>query len=240
LAARRYLELYGLSEDAFMPVALSARAHAAKNPRSLLGTTPLSAASYLSEPYVMDPIRESDGAVYGDGSVVVLISTAERARELRRPPVYVRGMQGIRTGREEFLFARRGLGVMQQGVGVPTPEKHTRQVFDMAGATPADISAFYTYDIFSPIILFALERFGHCEFGGAANFAADGSIAPGGRLPVNTSGGMLSEIHLSGWNNIAEIIRQIRGEAGASQLSDPRLLQWAGVAADSIIFGNEP
>jgi acetyl-CoA acetyltransferase len=240
LAGRRYLEIYGLDDNAFMPVVLSARQHAATNPHALLGAEPLSAADYIAEPFIMDPIRASDGAIYGDGSIVVLVASAERARTLRKPPVYIRGMQGMRAGREEFLFARRGLGVMQQGVGRSIPEKHPSQVFEMADARPADIGGFYAYDIFAPLVLFALERYGHCEPGAAAKFAADGGIAPGGRLPVNTSGGMLAEIHLSGWNNIAEIVRQSRGEAGVGQLSDPRLLQWAGPAADSIIFGNEP
>jgi acetyl-CoA acetyltransferase len=240
LAMRRYIELYGLREDALMPVVLSARLHAALNPRALRCNEPLTAEDYVAEPFVMDPIRPSDGAIYGDGSVVVLVTTAERARSLGRRPVYVRGIQGMRAGREEFLFARRGLGVMQQGVGRAAPEKQPNQVFAMADARPADIGGFYTYDIYSPLVLFALERFGHCEPGGAAKFAADGNIAPGGRLPVNSSGGMLAEVHMCGWNSIAEIVRQLRGEAGAGQISDARLLQWVGLAGDSIIFGSQP
>jgi acetyl-CoA acetyltransferase len=240
MAARRYLQTYGLHDDALMPVALSARLHAALNPRALLRDAPLTADAYLAEQFSMDPIRPSDGAIYGDGSVVVLVVSPERARSLGKPPVYIRGMQGMRAGREEFLFGPRGLGVMQQGTGRGVPEKHPHQVFDMADVRPPDIDGFYTYDIYSPIVLFALERFGHCEPGGAARFAGDGQIAPGGRLPVNTGGGLLAEIHMCGWNMIAEIVRQIRGEAGAGQLQSPGLLQWAGAAGDSIIFGGEP
>ncbi|WP_155976900.1 hypothetical protein [Nocardia sp. 348MFTsu5.1] len=239
LATRRYLETYGLGNDALLPVAMAAREHAALNPRALLGNEPLTAEEYLAESFVMDPIRPSDGAIYGDGSVVVLVTTAERARSLNRQPVYIRGMQGMRSGREEFLFSQRGLGVLQQGVGPSIPEKHPRQVFDMAGVTPDDIRGFYTYDIYSPLVLFALERFGHCDPGGAAKFVADGGIAPGGRLPVNTGGGLMAEVHMCGWNMIAEMTRQIRGEAGAGQIPDPRLLQWAFPAGDSIIFGSE-
>jgi acetyl-CoA acetyltransferase len=240
LATRRYLETYQLADDALMPVVLSARSHAALNPRALLHDEPLTADAYLAEPFDLDPIRPSDGAIYGDGSVVVLVTTAERARSLSKPPVYLRGMQGMRAGREEFLFGPRGLGVLQQGVGPATPEQSPRQVFDMADAEPADIGALYTYDIYSPVVLFALERFGHCELGGAAKFAADGGIAPGGRLPVNTGGGLLAEVHMCGWNLTAEIVRQVRGEAGARQLPRADLLQWAGAGGDSIIFGNEP
>jgi acetyl-CoA acetyltransferase len=240
LSARRYMETYGVSEEGFMHTVLSARAHAARNPRALLHDSPLSAEQYMAQPYVMDPLRAADDAKYGDGSVVVLVASAERAEQLRRPPVYIRGMQGLRTGREEFLFARRGLGVSQQGTGPNTPDRQPHQVFDMAGVAPSDIDAFYTYDIFSPFVLFALERFGHCRFGEAAEFVASGGIAPGGRLPVNTNGGMLAEVHLSGWNNIAEIVRQLRGEAGPTQLPDARVLQWGTTFGDSIIFGSEP
>lgn len=240
LAARRYLSTYSLTDDAFMPVVLSAREHAALNPRAIMHDEPLTAAQYLNEEFSMDPIRPSDGAAYGDGSVVVLVTSAEKASELGRRPVFVRGMQGMRAGREEFLFARRGLGVMQQGVGPLVEEKSPRQVYDMAGASPKDVDGFYTYDIFSPMVLFALERFGHCEPGTSAKFAADGHIAPGGRLPVNTGGGLLAEVHMCGWNSIAEIVRQLRGEAGAGQIQDARLLQWGFTAGDSIIFGREP
>jgi acetyl-CoA acetyltransferase len=149
-------------------------------------------------------------------------------------------MQGMRTGREEFLFVPRGLGVMQQGVGPSVPERNPNQVFDMAGIRRGDIGGFYAYDIYSPVVLFALERFGHTSPGDAARFAADGEIAPGGKLPVNSGGGLLAEIHMCGWNMIADLARQIRGEAGTGQISNPELLQWAGPAGDSIIFGSEP
>jgi acetyl-CoA acetyltransferase len=142
LAGRRYLEVYGLDDNSFMPVVLSARQHAATNPHALLGAEPLSVADYVAEPFVMDPIRASDGAVYGDGSIVVLVASAERARTLRKPPVYIRGMQGMRTGREEFLFARRGLGVMQQGVGRSIPESILARYLKWPGQDPLISLAF--------------------------------------------------------------------------------------------------
>jgi acetyl-CoA acetyltransferase len=237
MAARRYIELYGLGEDAFMPVVMASRAHAALNPRALLHNEPISETEYLAQPFAMDPIRPADGARYGDGSVVVLVTTAERANKLRKPPVFLRGMQAMRTGREEFLFARRNLGVMQQGVHSPVTERRPYQVYEMAGAGPSDMDGFYTYDIYAPLVLFALERFCHCPLGEAAAFAASGAIAPGGRLPVNSGGGLMGEIHLCGWNMIAEIVRQLRGEAGGGQLRDAELLQWAQPIGDSIIFG---
>ena len=239
-ATMRYREDYGLSDDFLWPFVESSRRHAALNPRALLHDRTLTRDEYLAEPYSMDPLRPSDGAQYGDGSIVVLVTSAERARSLSRPPVYLRGMQGMRAGREEFLLAGRNKGIMQQGVGPVQPEKHPYQSYEMAGVGPGDIRGFYTYDIFSPVVPFALERFGHCEPGTASRFAEEGGIAPGGRLPVNTSGGLISEVHLCGWNSIAEIVRQVRGEAEARQIPDPQFLQWAQPAGDSIIFGGEP
>lgn len=238
-ATNRYREKYGLADDFLWPVVSSARQHAARNPRALLHNQPITRDEYLAEPCFMDPLRPSDGAMFGDGSVVVLVMSAERARGLSRQPVFIRGIQGLRSGRDEFLLAGRNMGIMQQGVG-PTPaERHPNQSFEMAGISPSDISGFYTYDVYSPLVLFALERFGHFGPGEAARFAAEGGIAPGGRLPVNTNGGMMAEIHMCGWNSMVEIVRQIRGEAEGRQLPDPAFLQWAQPAGDSIIFGRE-
>jgi acetyl-CoA acetyltransferase len=98
------------------------------------------------------------------------------------------------------------------------------------------VQGFYTYDAFSPLVLFALERFGYCGVGEAAAFVQDGRIAPGGALPVNTSGGLLSEAHVAGWNSICEMTRQLRGTAGASQIRDARALQWGTAWGDSVIL----
>lgn len=239
-ATNRYREAHGLADDFLWPVVESSRRYAALNPMALLREQPVSRDAYLAEPYFMDPLRPADGAVFGDGSVVVLVTSAERARSLPKPPVYIRGMQGMRTGREEFLLSGRGTGIMQQGVGPSKPEKRPSQAYEMAGVSPADIAGFYTYDVYSSLVLFALERFGHCAPGTAARFVAEGDIATGGRLPVNTSGGMMAEIHMCGWNSIVEIVRQMRGEAHGRQLSDTQFLQWAQPVGDSVIFGKEP
>lgn len=238
-AARAYIERYGLDPDPFLPVVAAAHAHAARNPRVPHGA-PFDPARYLAEPMTMDPLRQSDTIITTDAAVVVLVAPAEKARDYAKSPVYLRGMQGMRAGREEFIFAPRGLGVQQQQVWGGLPEARPRQVFEMAGLESADIDAFYCYDAFSPLVLFALERFGHCEPGQAARFAAEGQIAPGGRLPVNTSGGMLAEGYACGWHCIVELVRQLRGEAGAAQLPRAETAQWGTPWGDSVIFGSEP
>lgn len=238
LAVRKYYERYGIEGDALLPVVSAAHAHAARNPRALT-KEPLDPEKYLAQPYLMDPLRPLDSLLYNDAAVVVLVTTAERAKSCKKPPIYLLGMQGMRAGRDEAMFAPRNLGIQQQPVEGGAPEPHPREVYDMAGVSPADIDALYAYDVYSPQILFTLERFGHCAPGTAARFAAEGHTAPGGRLPVNTSGGMLAEGYCCGWHSIAEAVRQLRGEAGPTQLPRARLLQWATTAGDSVIFGNE-
>ena len=143
-------------------------------------------------------------------------------------------MQGLRAGREEFIFAPRGLGINQQS-GERSVRARDLEVFTQGVARDA-VQGFYTYDAFSPLVLFALERFGYCGIGEAAAFVQDGRIAPGGALPVNTSGGLLSEAHVAGWNSICEMTRQLRGSAGASQIANAKVLQWGTAWGDSVIL----
>ena len=102
---------------------------------------------------------------------------------------------------------------------------------------PSDVDAFYTYDAFSPLVWYALERFGHCGPGEAPGFVKEGGIGLEGRLPSNTNGGLLSEGHLSGWNMIVELVRQFRGECGERQLKKLEVAQWATAFGDSLLFG---
>jgi acetyl-CoA acetyltransferase len=143
-------------------------------------------------------------------------------------------MQGLRAGPEEFIFARPGLGVWQQQVGDGPVEDHL--VYRMAAVGPQDIDSLQVYDAFSPNVLFTLERFGFCQPGEALDWIQDGRIELDGELPINTSGGLLSEAHVAGWNHIVEIVLQLRGDAGPRQLPRCDLIQWATPFGDSLIF----
>ena len=171
-----------------------------------------------------------------DGAVVVFVTTEDRARDLKQRPVRITGMQGIRSGREEFIFAPRGLGLAQQSFGRAPARETDMQVYRDAGVERADVQGLYTYDAFSPLILFTLERFGFCGPGEAADYVQGGTIELGGALPMNTSGGLLSEAHVGGWNSVAEMVRQIRGTAGPSQIPDAACLQWGTVWGDSFLL----
>lgn len=235
LAMSRYMALYGATAEELATVAITLRKHALLNPNAIQ-KKPLTLADYMAARWVVEPLRLFDCCLVSDGAAVVLVTSAERARDLARPPVYISGMQGLRSGRDEFIFAPPGLGINQQTPGRVTPKARDQDVYAMAGIGRDQIDGLYTYDAFTPLVLFVLERFGFAGPGEAAKWVQDGRIEIGGELPVNTSGGLLSEAHVSGWNSIVEITRQLRGEAGPRQIADAAYLQWATVWGDSIVF----
>jgi acetyl-CoA acetyltransferase len=235
LAMQRYMALYGATSAELAAVPLAMRKHALMNPGAIMNK-PLSLAEHQSSRMVVDPLRLFDCCPVSDGAVVILIARAERARDLKKAPVYISGMQGLRAGRGEFIFAPPGLGINQQPTARLTPREKDLEAFRMAGIDRGSIDGFYTYDAFSPLVLFALERFGFCGPGEASKWVQGGRIELGGELPVNTSGGLLSEAHVAGWNSIAEIVRQLRHEAGRRQIVDAKFMAWATVWGDAVVF----
>jgi acetyl-CoA acetyltransferase len=235
LGMQRYMALYGATSEQLAAVPIAFRKHALKSPHAVM-KEPLTLAGHQSSRMVVDPLRLYDCSLITDGAAVVLITSSERARDLKQRPVYISGMQGMRSGREEFIFAPRGLGINQQKSTRWAPEERDLLCYAMAQIQRKDVDALYTYDAFSPLVLFTLERFGFCGPGEAAAWVQDGRIELGGELPMNTSGGLLSEAHIGGWNSILEIVRQLRGEAGERQIRDAHYLQWATAWGDSVVF----
>jgi acetyl-CoA acetyltransferase len=235
MAMRRYSALYGTTREQLATVAITLRAHALLNPDAIQ-KKPLTLEDYLAARYVVEPLCLYDCCMVTDGAAVVLVTSAERARDLKQPPVYVSGMQGLRAGPDEFIFAPPGLGINQQRPGRVAPKSRDQDVYRMADIERRDVAGLYTYDAFTPLVLFVLERFGFCDPGEAANWIQDGRIRISGELPINTSGGLLSEAHISGWNSIAEMVRQLRGDAGPRQIAEAEFLQWATVWGDSVIL----
>jgi acetyl-CoA acetyltransferase len=229
------MHLYGATSNQLGAVPIAMRNHALKNPRAIM-KEPLTLEAHQSARMVVDPLRLFDCCLISDGAAVVLIARNDRARDLRQKPVRIIGMQGLRSGRDEFIFAPRGLGINQQSGRHAAARAIDLEVFAQAGVTRDDVRGFYTYDAFSPLVLFALERFGYCGAGEAAAWVQGGRIELGGPLPVNTSGGLLSEAHVAGWNSICEMTRQLRGTAGASQIANAAALQWGTTWGDSVIL----
>lgn len=235
IGMQRYMHLYGATSEQLAAVPIAIRSHACLNPRAIM-REPLTLRAHQASRMVVDPLRLFDCCLISDGAAIVLVARGERARDLKQKPVRIAGMQGIRSGREEFIFAPPGLGINQQSGRPSAPRDADQEVFANAGIARKDVQGFYTYDAFSPLVLFALERFGYCSAGEAASWVQDGRIALGGELPVNTSGGLLSEAHVGGWNSICEMVRQLRGAAGASQIANAKVLQWGTAWGDSVIL----
>lgn len=235
IAMQRYMHVHGATSEQLAAVPVAFRKHACMNPRALM-QTPLTVADHQASRMVADPLHLYDCCLMTDGAVVVLVTSAERARDMAQKPVRITGMQGIRSGREEFIFAPRGMGIAQQTDGRTAAREEDMEVYRSAGVDRSDVQGLYTYDAFSPLVLFTLERFGFCGPGEAAGFVQGGAIEVGGTLPMNTSGGLLSEAHVGGWNSIAEMTRQLRGAAGPSQIANAACLQWGTVWGDSFLL----
>jgi len=235
LSMQRYMALYGATSEKLAAVPISIRNHALLNPDAIMKEE-LTLERHQTSRMVVDPLRLYDCCMISDGAVVTLVTTAERARDMRQKPVRIAGMQGIRSGRDEFIFAPPGLGIGPQKTTDIRSRPIDLEVYAASGVERSDVKAVYTYDAFSPLVLFVLERYGFCGPGEAIDFVQEGRIGPGGELPVNTNGGLLSEAHIAGTSHIREMVRQLRGTAGPRQIAGADVLQWATVWGDSIIM----
>jgi acetyl-CoA acetyltransferase len=235
MAVQKYFDRYGATSEDLAHVSVSIREHALRNPNAFM-KKPLTVEEHQNSRFVCEPLHLFDYCLTIGGACVVIVTTAERARNGRNKPVYITGMQGMCAGRQEATGARPGLGIHQQDESYPVPHPRDLEIYRMAGVSREDVDAFYTYDAMSSIVWLALERFGFCKPGEAWQFVKSGAIAPGGELPVNTHGGLLSEAHVSGWNHVCEMVRQLRGQAGERQLPNAEILQWGTNRGDSLIL----
>ena len=233
IAAKRYFHLYGGGNENLAPIAVALRKHAGLNPGAMR-RDPLTIEDHQKSRWIMEPLRLLDCSQNNEGGACIIVTTAERARDLKNPPVYIMGMQGVHAGRQYHNMAQPGLGVAQQDGFTYHPDDLLS--YQMAGITHRDVDALTTYDAFSPFILFTLERNGFCGPGEAMDFVKNGRIELGGELPINTSGGLLSEGHVAGWNLFAEIVRQLRHQCGERQVKDAEIIQYASMLGESIIF----
>ena len=201
---RRHMIEYGTPAQAFGAVALAARRHGAQNPRAQL-QKPLSWDDYAASPWLVDPIRRDDACLLSDGAGAVVVMSAERGRQLRVPAAVA--VLGFGEGQTSYDLTLRDSLTSSEAV------RSGRTAFEMAGVTVRDVDVAQLYDCFTITVLMTLEDYGFCAKGGVAAFVADGALELGGRLPINTSGGLLSETGMPGMQLIHEAVRQIRGTA---------------------------
>ena len=206
---RRYMHEYGATSEQFARVAVTQRANASRNPRAFF-RDPITIEDVLASRMIAEPLHLLDCSLETDGACAVVVTTAERARDLRRPPAIISGVaQGM--GPQHYMM--NGLMYKDDPFDLP-PLYAARDVYAMAGLGPRDIDVALLYDVFSPMVLWQLEAYGFCGRGEAGPFVEDGRIDwPDGELPVNTHGGSLSEAYVHGFNHILEAVRQIRGNS---------------------------
>lgn len=222
---QRYMYEYGISESELGAVATSARAWAQLNPDAQ-ERTPMSLDQYFQSPMIADPVKKADCCLLTDGAVAFVMTTPERAKDLRSKPVRVAACETSYS--PESVQSHN----TQRDPALVTEAVHTAPVaMRKAGITTAAVDFVNVYDCFTVSALMQFEDMGFCEKGEAGAFFAEGNTAPGGRLPVNPHGGMLSEAYLMGINNIAEAVKQIRGEAGARQIPGAEVGVLSGYSA---------
>jgi acetyl-CoA acetyltransferase len=233
LMARRHMTQYGTTSDQLGQVAMAFRQHAALNPQAVM-RDPFTLADYHASRYVCEPLHLLDYCLINDGGVAMILTSAKRAKDLAKPPVYLRGF---------------GQAAQFTGSTFPSDDywaapmkKVARSAYGMAGAKPEDMDALMIYDNFTPTVMFCLEGFGFCKTGESGPFVENGRLQLGGEFPTNTSGGHLSESYMQGWALNVEAVRQVRGECGARQVKDAALVQYmtAAPVISSIIYGKEP
>jgi acetyl-CoA acetyltransferase len=237
MSARRYMHKHNVAPDGLAAIALAFREHAALNPYAAKRER-LTREEYLAAPFICEPLRRLDCSVPIDTASVIIMTRSERAKTLRQPPVFIESFQGLAGGPNEFVFGQPGLGINQRDVFDYAPLGAGEPVFANVGITPTDVDTLHTYDGFAPQVLWTLERFGFAAPGKAADWVQGGRIALGGELPINTSGGHLSEGHSNGWGQTLEIVRQLRDAAGDRQIPNCRRALWATTFGDAILYAN--
>ncbi len=236
MAFQRYLHVYQAQVEKLGAVPVAFRRHASLNDLAMM-RTPFTREEYLESRQVVEPLRLLDCSVVADGGVALIVTSAERARDLRQEPVSVLGMQGLSGGPNEFIFGQPGLGMNQDDLFPFEASTVNRDVYERAELGPSDVDVLGVFDSFSPHVVYALERFGFCNPGEALDFIQDGRIELGGDLPTNTSGGNLSEALFGGWGQLAELVAQLRGQCGERQVAGARVGQYITAIGDSIVFG---
>ena len=215
LAAARYMHCYGVTRDALAEVAIAARRWAQLNPDAFMRDE-LTREGYFKARMVTDPLSVRDCCLVTDGAAAIVMTRADRARDLASHPVYLLG-GGTATEHRDIA--------QMPDLTVTAAVHSGARAFAQAGVRPADIDVAELYDAFTINTLLFLEDLGFCKKGEAADFVAQGRIAPGGALPVNTNGGGLSCTHpgMYGLFTIVEAVEQLTGRAGARQVAGARL-----------------
>ncbi|HYF20940.1 MAG TPA: thiolase family protein [Ramlibacter sp.] len=216
MVARRYMHEFGITREQLAAVAVNTRAHALLKPNAQM-KTPLTIEDVLASKPIADPLRMLDCCIISDAAGAFIVTSAERAQDLKHKPAYLLGIGEMHT-HEHIMCAPSftHFGAAESG----------RMAFEMAGVGPKDMDLAQLYDCFTIVPIIELEELGFVEQGAGGQFFLDGHARIGGKLPINTHGGMLSQAHAGAAGallGIVESVRQLRGTEGARQVKDARL-----------------
>ncbi|MBW8812902.1 MAG: transporter [Caulobacterales bacterium] len=216
---RRYMIEYGADDEGLAEIAVTFRDNAVLNPRAMQ-RTPITKDDYYNSRPIVDPFRMLDICLESDGACAVLITSAERAKDMPHKPVYIMGgAYGGGPNQGDDLFD-----------AIRWPD-HSHNAFKYladdlwgsAGIRPGDVDVAQVYDCFTYSVLMALEGLGFCKEGEGGDFVQGGRIARTGALPLNTAGGLLSEAYIHGFNHVIEAVEQLRGVSGPRQIKDAEI-----------------
>ena len=223
--ATRYAHEYGMRPEELGAIAVSTRQHAQRTPNALK-REPLTIDDYLAKPMLTDPFRALDCCLVNDAGVAIVMTSLERARSLRRAPVRVAGVGVASKPVTQSQYFSQSADLLTTAGTLSGPRAYAQ-----AGLGPADVDVAELYDCFTISVVLQLEDLGLAPRGQGAAFAATGALGPGGSLPTNTHGGLLSQSYAVGGNHIVEAVRQLRHERGDAQVEGAEVALVAGLGA---------
>lgn len=236
MVAQRHMHEFGTTSEQLAEISVGVREYAQLNPNAMY-RDPLTVDDVIGSRLIADPLHKFDCCVISDGGGAFIMTTAERAKDLAQPPVYVLGAAGAQThwNISQMPDYTRSAGAIAGPIA-----------FERAGVTPADVDTIQFYDSFTITVLMLLEDLGFCPKGEGGKFIQDGHLRRGGDLPLNTDGGGLSSSHpgMRGIFLIIEAVRQLRGQAGDAQVPDAKLAVACGSGGwlsciGAVVLGSE-
>ncbi len=210
MAARRAMHTFKTGPETWKHIAVGQRQWANLNPRAMMHERPMTYEDYYNSPWVVEPFRLYDCCLISDGGRAYIVTSLERARHLQHPPVAIMGIGLCNLPQDvhQSTFLDGPTGAKPAG----------EAAFGMAGINSKDVDACEIYDCFTYTVEITLQDYGFFKPGEGEDWFKDGTIAPGGRLPVNTSGGLLSEAYFMGLTPLTEAVMQLMGRCGERQL----------------------
>ena len=251
LVARRHMEMFGTTPEQLATVAAAIRNNGHVNPQAVYyGRGPFTPDDILASRMIADPYHLLDCCTTSEGGCAMIVTTADRARDLRRDPVYVLGIGSDRMGPSYHLPPSFDLRSTVHEDGIPNGyvgRKAARDAFSMAGLSPTDVDVCEFYDNFSFEIIRAFEAFEFCKDGEGGDFVMDGTLEPGGRYPTATDGGLMSFNHSGQPQALQRVVRgveQVQGICVSNQIPDTEVAMCSNsgpgaMGATVVLLGKE-